>query len=451
VEAIFAILAQGHLASETSGLDAIEAARAARRLGVPADDADVADLFLDGYATLVLDGFAAAAPKLRQAMKEFRASEGATRLRSAWVASYVAALLWDSGWDAHCSRWVEEARQAGAVSALPLALSWNSTSRVFAGHLASAESLLDEMDNLSAAINKGTSLISPYGRVAIAAWRGRGSETARISAAGASDARARGEGLFLMFSDWAAALVYNGLGRYKDALVAARRASNDPLEGNIVLIWGLVELIEAATRTANPHLAADALRRVVEHTRASGTDWALGMAAYSRALVCTGADAEDLYREGIDLLHSGGAAVYVARGHLLYGEWLRRQGRRLDARKQLGIAHELCSAIGLEAFAERARRELVATGARARKRAVETTVELTAQESQIARLARDGLSNPEIAARLFISPRTVEYHLGKVFTKLAITSRAHLTRALSGAVRVRSVEPAATPSSSAQL
>jgi DNA-binding CsgD family transcriptional regulator len=151
--------------------------------------------------------------------------------------------------------------------------------------------------------------------------------------------------------------------------------------------------------------------------------------------VSTGADAEGLFRDATALLRDSGAMVYLARGHLLYGEWLRREGRRLDAREQLGIAHELCSDMGLEAFAERARRELVATGARARKRAVETTVALTAQESQIARLARDGLSNPEIAARLFVSPRTVEYHLGKVFTKLAITSRAHLARALPGSVR----------------
>jgi DNA-binding CsgD family transcriptional regulator len=413
-------------------LDATEAARAARSLAVPADRADVPDLFLDGLATWALDGFADAAPTLRRAMEAFRVSDAGTRLRLAWVANSIAATLWDSEWDAGCSRWVEQARQSGAVSTLPLALSWSATARVFAGDLASAQSLRDEMENLSAAIR---SPISPYAAVAIAAWRGDEAATARFCAAGSSDARARGEGVFLTFCEWATALVGNGSGRYGDALQAARRASEDPPMGHVVVIWSLVELVEAATRTGNPHLAADPLHRLVEQTNAAGTDWARGMAACSRALVSTGADAEGLFRDATALLRGSGAMVYLARSHLLYGEWLRREGRRLDAREQLGIAHELCSDMGLEAFAERARRELVATGARARKRAVETTVALTAQESQIARLARDGLSNPEIAARLFVSPRTVEYHLGKVFTKLAITSRAHLARALPGSVR----------------
>jgi DNA-binding CsgD family transcriptional regulator len=436
LDALFAILAQGHLADRTSRLDAIEAARAAQSLGVPEDGGDVPGLFLDGFVTLVLDSFTNAAPKLHRAMEEFRASDPDTQLCVAWVASYVAALLWDSEWDAQCSLWVDQARRAGAVSTLPLALSWSSTARVFAGDLASAESLLDEMENISLAINNGENPISPYGRVAIAAWRGHEAETVRLSAEGAVDARARGEGLFLMFGEWATALVCNALGRYEDALRAARRASKDPHEGNMVSIWGLVELIEAATRTGNPHLAADALHRVVEHTSASRSDWAFGIAAYSRALLSTGTEAEDLYRKGNDLLRRGGVAVYLARGHLLFGEWLRREGRRLEAREQLGAAHQLCSEIGLEGFAARARRELAATGARARKRTVEKIVQLTAQESQIAHLAGDGLSNPEIAARLFISPRTVEYHLGKVFSKLAITSRGQLSRALADDVRV---------------
>ena len=239
----------------------------------------------------------------------------------------------------------------------------------------------------------------------------------------------RGEGLGVTVTQWARAVLYNGLGRYEDALAAAERASGHP-ENLAFFNWGLVELIVAAVRSGNMERAAAALERLSEMTRASGTGWALGIEARSRALLSDGDAAERLYLEALDRLGRTSIRVELARAHLLYGEWLRRERRRLDAREQLRAAHEMFTAMGLEAFAGRAARELLATGEHARKRSVKTREELTAQEAQIARLARDGLSNPEIGARLFISPRTVEYHLHKVFAKLNIRSRVELDRAL---------------------
>jgi DNA-binding CsgD family transcriptional regulator len=226
------------------------------------------------------------------------------------------------------------------------------------------------------------------------------------------------------------AVLYNGLGRYEDALAAARDAVEHPEELG-PSSWALAELVEAAARTGNAEIASGALERLSEAARVTGSDWALGVEARCRALVSEGEVAGDLYREAIERLGRTRVTVELARTHLVYGEWLRRERRRLDAREQLHTAHEMLTAMGMEAFAERASRELLATGETARKRTVETVDELTAQESQIAALARDGLSNPEIGARLFISPRTVEYHLHKVFAKLSIKSRSELGRVLS--------------------
>ena len=257
----------------------------------------------------------------------------------------------------------------------------------------------------------------------------------------------RGEGLGVTVTQWARAVLYNGLGRYEDALAAAERASGHP-EDLAFFNWGLVELIVAAVRSGNMERAAAALERLSEMTRASGTDWALGIEARSRALLSDGDAAERLYLEAINRLGRTSIRVELARAHLLYGEWLRRERRRLDAREQLRTAHEMFTAMGAEAFADRAARELLATGEHARKRTVETREDLTPQEAQIARLARDGLSNPEIGARLFISPRTVEYHLHKVFAKLNIRSRVELDRARcrrSQRRRFDSTDPAAVP------
>jgi len=226
----------------------------------------------------------------------------------------------------------------------------------------------------------------------------------------------------------AAAVLYNGLARYQDAASSARRAANslDPWYS----MWALPELVEAATRTGDAELARDALERLAETTQPAGTDFALGIEARSRALTSAGELAERRYREAIDRLGRTQLRPELARAHLLYGEWLRREARRIDAREQLRTAHDLFVAIGMEGFAERARRELLATGEKVRKRSAETREELTPQEEQIARLARDGLSNPEIGAQLFISARTVQFHLGKVFTKLGISSRSQLRRVL---------------------
>jgi DNA-binding CsgD family transcriptional regulator len=238
-------------------------------------------------------------------------------------------------------------------------------------------------------------------------------------------------------AEFAAAVLNNGLGRYQTALAAARRACEQDELG--LYGWGLIELVEAAARSGEPEIAGEALEQLSERTRLSGSDWALGVEARSRALVSDGAGAEALYREAIERLGRTRIAVHVPRAQLIYGEWLRRENRRTDARVPLRAAHEAFATMGAEAFAERAARELLATGEKARKRTDDTRGQLTAQEEQIAGLAREGQSNPEIAAQLFISPRTVEYHLHKVYAKLAITSRNELDRVLPG--RAREAQP----------
>jgi DNA-binding CsgD family transcriptional regulator len=226
--------------------------------------------------------------------------------------------------------------------------------------------------------------------------------------------------------EWSTALLYNGCGRYGEALEAAQRGCE---EDDLALFgWSLVELIEAGVRSGATDASAASLERLSERTRASGTDWALGIEAGSRALLSDGRDAEPLYREAVERLERTRGVVHLARARLLYGEWLRRENRRVDAREQLRAAHEMFSGIGAEGFAERARHELLATGETTRARTDEARVVLTPQEAHIARLAKEGLSNPEIGAQLFISPRTVQYHLRKVFLKLDITSRNQLSR-----------------------
>jgi DNA-binding CsgD family transcriptional regulator len=309
-----------------------------------------------------------------------------------------------------------------------MALNLQAGIHLFAGEFAAAEALGEEAHAVSDAIANAD---VPYARLILAGWRGQRGETSRLTAAGDRDATARGEGRTIGVGRYATAVLYNGLGRYDDALAAALQAT-EYAEDLAFFPWGLVELIEAAARSGNADLAADGLRRLSDRTRTSGTDWALGVEAQSRALVSEDDVAEDLFREAIERLGRTRVRVALARARLLYGEWLRRQRRRLDAREQLRSAHDQFSQFGMEAFAERARAELEATGEHARKRTVETSDQLTAQETQIARLARDGLSNSEIGAQLFISPKTVEYHLHKVFTKLGIRSRNQLHRVLAG-------------------
>jgi DNA-binding CsgD family transcriptional regulator len=263
--------------------------------------------------------------------------------------------------------------------------------------------------------------------LALAAYRGREAEALRMIEASAKDFRAAGEGLGLTVAEWATAVLYNGVGRYEDALIAAERASEDRNEMRFSA-WALSEVVEAASRTGHGERGAQALERLTEITRAVGTDWALGIEARSRALLSDGDAAERLHLEAIDRLARTRLRVDHARAHLLYGEWLRRQRRRLDAREQLRQAHELFQRFGAEAFAERARVELNATGERARKRIPQTRDDLTSQEAQVARLAADGATNQEIAAQLFISASTVDYHLRKAFRKLGVKSRTQLAR-----------------------
>jgi DNA-binding CsgD family transcriptional regulator len=272
------------------------------------------------------------------------------------------------------------------------------------------------------------SSIAPYGPLGLAVFRGQETQAAQLIQAITDDARRRGEGRVLSFVQWAAAVLCNSLGRYEEALAVAQRASEDSPAVQFAS-WALVELIEAAVRSAVPERAVGALQRLSGIARACGTDWALGAEARSRALVSDGAAAEKLYREAIDRFGRTRLCVELGRAHLVYGEWLRRQRRRRDARDQLASAYQIFDSVGAAAFAERARIELRATGGHARQHTVATPDTLTAQEALIARLAGEGTSNPEIAAQLFISPATVAYHLRKVFTKLGISSRNQLAPA----------------------
>jgi DNA-binding NarL/FixJ family response regulator len=271
--------------------------------------------------------------------------------------------------------------------------------------------------------------VAPYGALVLAGLRGRAAEASRLIDATIKESTAGGQGTAVQYAHWANSVLLNGLGRYPEASIAAKQASDDTPE-LFVSVWAASELIEAATRSDDAELARDALERVVAATDVADNDWALGIQARARALLSEGEPAERLYREAIERLGRTRLRPDLARAHLLYGEWLRRESRRVDARAQLRPALELLEAIGMEAFAERARGELLATGERVRKRTVEARDELTPQERQIAGLARDGLSNPEIGARLFISPRTVEWHLRKVFAKLEIRSRRELAGVL---------------------
>ena len=389
------------------------------------------NLLLDGLAILTTQGYAAAATTLKGALRAFRdepMSEEDT-LRWLWLACRIARALGDdASWDELTDRQVQLARNAGALSLLPIALIERFGVQLFVGDLDAAASLVAEAE---AVVEATGSQLAPQGAIALAAWRGREAEASALIQASRQEVERRGEGLWLIATEWASAVLFNGLGRYEDALAAAEQAAEDPHELG-VSTWVPTEIIEAAVRSGDPERAAGPLRRLQEISRAAGTDWALGVEARSRALLSDGEAAERLYLESIERLGRTRIRVALARAQLLYGEWLRRQGRRMDAREQLRIAHQLYTSMGMEGFAERARRELQATGETVRKRSVETHGELTAQEMQIARLANNGLSNQEIGSRLFISARTVKYHLGKVFTKLDISSRAQLDQVLPG-------------------
>jgi DNA-binding CsgD family transcriptional regulator len=348
-------------------------------------------------------------------------------IRWMWLACQAALDLWDDeSWHLFAARHLELARRTGALALLQISLNTRVGAYLSSGELDAAAALVAEARTVAEATG---SRLTPYIGLALAAFRGRETEAAPLIEASMREALPHGEGIAITIAHWASAVLYNGLARYDDALAAAQKGSEHPEELRYA-DRSLVELIEAAARSGRPEIGRAALERLAESTQAGGTDFALGTEARSRALLSEGKAAERLHREAIERFTHTRVTTAVARARLLFGEWLRREKRRVDARDQLRTAHEMFTEMGMEAFAQRAARELLATGETARKRTIETSDELTAQEAQIARLAGDGLSNPDIAARLFISRRTVEYHLGKVFAKLDISSRSQLETAL---------------------
>jgi DNA-binding CsgD family transcriptional regulator len=417
------------VAGDLGGSDVVpEICRAVQALPPRPGGPSPLDLLLDGLALLTTDGHAAATPTLQRAATALLDIPLEDVLRWGWVAPAASNAVWDNdGARAISARQVQLVRDAGALAGLPLHLSALGIANAWTGDFAGAASNIAEADSVAAATG---SRFFPWALLRLRALQGREAE-ASAAIASAIEQAAGGELGAAIWAHWAAAVLYNGLARYEEAMASARQSTSNTFE-LWVSVWALPELVEAAARAGDTGLAREALDRLAETTQPCGTDDALGIEARCRALLSDGTAADDLYREAIDRLGRTRLRPELARAQLLYGEWLRREGRRVHAREQLRTAYDLCVAIGMEAFGERARRELLATGERVRKRTVETDDALTAQEALIARLARDGLSNPEIGSRLFISARTVKYHLGKVFTKLDISSRAQLDRALPG-------------------
>jgi DNA-binding CsgD family transcriptional regulator len=405
-----------------------DVARAAMAAPQPLRPQRMPDVLLDALATLFTEGYQPALPILRQAQSAFDAETPvAEQLHWLWLASIFSALLWDDvRWETLSERNVQLARETGALGELTHALGMRANVHFFAGELATAASLVDEIRAVAEATGRK---VPPYAAVGLAAMRGRDAETVGLIDNCREELTRRGEGIGISVLDWAEAVLYNGLGRYEEACAAAIRVAEHPDDVNSSS-WGMVELIEAAVRAGTPELATEALRRLLGSTLASNTDWGLGIAARSRALLSDENEAEPLYREAIERLGRTRLRPELARAHLLYGEWLRRQRRHTDAREELRIAHEMFNDFGMEAFAQRTRRELQATGERPRRRTPDTRGQLTAQEMRVAHLAAEGRTNREIAAQLFISPNTVDYHLRKAFRKLDVKWRTQLVHRL---------------------
>jgi DNA-binding CsgD family transcriptional regulator len=429
LDALIAAVFAGRLAGAS---DARLVATAALAAPAPPSPARAIDLLLDALARLIVDG-PAATRSVREALDALSSGEGpsAEDAGRLWLAGRTAGFIWEyEQWDSLTSQQVRIARETGALADLALALSTRVGVHLFAGELRVAESLVEEAAALGDASDER--IIPTYGALSSAAFRGREGDFLRLIEGSTKGFEDRGEGLGLTLTYWVTAALYNGLGRYDLSFEAAAQAIVDPHE-----LWfstfALVELIEAASRSTRTERAREALAVLSESTQASGTSWALGVEARSRALVSDGNAAEGLYREAIGQFESTRLRLDLARSHLLYGEWLRREGRRLDARDHLRTAYGSFTTFGMEAFAERARIELVATGEQARKRTVETLDQLTPQEAEVSRLAARGDTNREIAGQLFISPSTVEYHLRKVFRKLDVKTRTQL----AGRIRAR--------------
>jgi DNA-binding CsgD family transcriptional regulator len=406
-----------------------EVAEAARAAPAPPGPPEPADVLLDGLVTTFTRGFAAGAPELRLALEAFRADVSSTGPpcegdipRWLWLASRTALRLFDDELlHVLAHRHVRLARDAGALAALVPALPFLSSVSVLAGELALATELIAE----EAAIRQITGGVPlRFGRLALAAWQGREAETVVLHTAAVREATARGNRAEIALAEYGSAVLRNGLGDHAAALDAAERACAHPDATHTST--ALPELVEAASRAGQPGRATAALEQLEMRARASGSRWALGLAARSRALVSTGPAAEEQYREAVDQLRGSRMMTDLARAHLVYGEWLRRGGRRRDAREHLRTAHEMLSGTGVGAFAARAARELRATGEHPRERSARATDVLTAQELHIARLVATGSTSREVGAQLFLSPRTIEAHLRSIFRKLHITSRRQL-------------------------
>ncbi|MEV1023257.1 AAA family ATPase [Streptomyces sp. NPDC050264] len=389
-------------------------------------------LLLRGLAVMTVDGYRAGAPVVLRALGALCTEEVSKEEGLGWfpLAARMAFNVWDFDSNTVLStRLVELARTTGALSVLPSALLQLVSNRVLAGELDHADTLIAEAQAIGEAT--GSRYLAHYVSLVTEPWKGREAEMLKAIDAMTRDAALHqgGPGNILSASEWAKAVLYNGLGRYEEACAAAERGARNLRELGLA-IRSMVELVEAAARSGRPARAAEAAHRLADMAQASGTDWALGTSAMVRAQVHEGPAAEALYQEAIERLGRTDVQITYARSHLLYGEWLRRENRRVDAREHLGIAYRTLSRIGVEGFAERAWHELRATGATAPRRTAESRTALTAQEAQIARLAGGGMTNPEIGAQLFISPHTVEWHLRKVYAKLGVASRKQLSGAL---------------------
>ncbi|MGH2852166.1 MAG: helix-turn-helix transcriptional regulator, partial [Solirubrobacteraceae bacterium] len=416
-----ALIAAIYAARLANGSDVADVAAAARAATLGPEPPGARQQLVVGFATRMTDGYRAAAPTLAAALRDYLAEE--RQLDRLGVAYNLAAMeLWDEeAWVELASSQLELVRSTGTLILLPYALDYLAAFHVQAGDLSLASHLLTEADALDLGIRSAT---LPYIPLRVAAWRGQASVAADLAEVMMRGARARGEGCAITAVEYSMAILHNGVGEYERALDAAQKAADS--DEIATSSWALYELIEAASRSGQLELARAAVDRLSERTQASGTAWAKGTEARSRALVEDDASAEELHREALDWLGRSRMTAHLGRARLSYGEWLRRRARRVDAREQLRGAYEVFSAMGAEGFADRTRRELLATGAKVRKRRDDTRDQLTSQEHQIAMLARDGRTNPEIGAALYLSPRTVEWHLRKVFTKLGVSSRKGL-------------------------
>jgi DNA-binding CsgD family transcriptional regulator len=423
-EAYLTAYASAHSASHLGQAGVLlDICRAAERLPAPHGGQDGKSLLLQGLAKSHTSGRAVAIPILQRAASALAQLPDEDVVRWGWIAPMASHLTWDSDGSSEIyGRQAEIVRAAGALAELPVYLSSVALDNAWNGDLAGARLLITESDTVAAMTG---SQLPPVAALRLLSMEGKQAEASALIAATIDQATAAGQGLAVRVAQWAAAVLYNGLGQFEEAAAAAREVPANDLDP-YPQMWALPELVEAAARIGENDVARAALDRLAEMTRWAGTDWGLGTEARSRALLSDGENADLLYREAIERFGRTRLRPELARAHLLFGEWLRREGRRGDAREQLRTAHHLFAAMGMEAFAERTRRELVATGETVRKRSAETRDELTPQEEQIVRLARDGLSNPEIATRLFLSSRTVEWHLRKVYAKLGISSRRAL-------------------------